>query len=202
VVLAALTFPAVYVWFPVSGVVGEGRYVLFLLPLLALLIAHAAGTAVLQGAFLVVAMALSVAAVPRIDGGVTAVALDRPVPDDLQPVLDELERRGADTALADYWVAYRITFESEGAVTAAPLTNDRHPVDMEAVLRDGDGPAWVFVEGTSLLPTFEAELARRGVTAERVAVGGFVVFFPSQRVVCWPTDPGVGVPCEGVAAGR
>lgn len=194
VVLGALAFPLAYAAFPVSGVVGEGRYVLFLLPYLALLLAHAARNPGRLAAFVVVAVALSAAAVPRIEGGTAPLAVDRLVPPDLTPVLDLLEERGVDAVLADYWLAYRIAYESDEEVVAAPINDLRYRPGMEAVLRN-DRPAWVFVEGTYLIDVFEQELARRGVAAEVVRTGGFVVYLPEERVVCWPTDPLVGVPC-------
>lgn len=56
-------------------------------------------------------------------------------------------------------------------------------------------PAWVFVEGAALSEQFEIELAHRQAGYERFRVGGFVVYQPEERVICWPLPPAPGVAC-------
>lgn len=188
IVVALLTYPVIYAFFPVSGVVGEGRYLLFLLPFLALIIAHAAGSRAVQAGFLIGAVVLSTASVARIEDANANLAVDQLVPADIGPVLQELDRRDVRFVIANYFVASRITFESEEEIIGAALTDSRYEPHARAVAAS-EAPAWVFVEGTHLIPEFERQLERRGVGFERVATGGFVLYFPSTSVVCPPPVP-------------
>jgi hypothetical protein len=49
------------------------------------------------------------------------------VPGKLRPVIDAMQARNLDTCYADYWIAYRITFESGEDIICAPLEEDRYP---------------------------------------------------------------------------
>ena len=65
-ILVVLTFPLLWGAFPVSGVVGEGRYVMFILPAVTLLLVYAARHPVFQVVLLVAALSVSVEGVHRI----------------------------------------------------------------------------------------------------------------------------------------
>ena len=60
------SFPLLWGAFPVSGVIGEGRYVMFILPAVTLLLVYAARHPVFQVLLLVAALAVSVEGVHRI----------------------------------------------------------------------------------------------------------------------------------------
>lgn len=189
-VLFAATFPAIYVWFPVSGVVGEGRYVVFALPVAALLIAHAAGRPAVQAAFLAGALALSIATVPVLADATSPRAVDVGVPADHDPLLRDLDERGVDRVVSDYWLAYRIVFETGREVLATPYTDSRYPPYEDAIAGGARLPVWVFIEGTAMLVHFEAALAARGVASRRWQVDRFIVHQPARAVGCWPPPDG------------
>jgi hypothetical protein len=78
-------------------------------------------------------------------------ASGEPVPDDLGPALAVLRREGIDRVRADYWIAYRITWESDEEIVAdsTGVTRDaraEHLVDeadrvAEVRVRGDDEPA-------------------------------------------------------------
>lgn len=187
----AAAFPFLYAASSFTWLVEEPRYLVLLAPVVALLLARLArgprGAAVLLGAVL----ALSVAGLARMDGagryelrtgGVR-------VPDDLTPLLRLLEREGVRTAYANYWVAWRITFESRerivatsagqetyerrrGVIRATPEESTRSR-ELSAVVRASARPAHVFVPG----PVEErARLMFRRAGYRRLAADGFVVY--------------------------
>ncbi|CAN5728125.1 hypothetical protein BH24ACT2_BH24ACT2_09530 [soil metagenome] len=194
-VLGVIVYVPVYAVFPVSGVVGEGRYLLFLLPFLALLLAHAARRPLAQAALLAAVLALSVVTVPVVEASTVARAGEQRVPTDMGPLLAELDRRGITHLFADFWIAYRVTFESGERIIAAPIGNSRYEPYDRAVIESAS-PAWLFVDEAALSEQFEIELANRGTPYERFRVGGFVVYQPEERVICWPLPPAPGVACS------
>ncbi len=191
-VLFCLTYAVLWGIYPISGIVGEGRYVMFLLPALALLTAHgalngrprgqgrrgmAAGTALLAGA-----ITLSVLGVLRIADATAPPAPDVAMPQHAGPLVDFLEGRGLDRVYANYWIAYRVAFESEERVIATPAdASARYQPYVEA-LRRAAAPAYVFPAGSQQVPRFEAGLAAMAVPYERWQVDGFVVLRPETRV--------------------
>jgi len=185
-VVALLTYIPIYARFPVSGVIGEGRYVLFALPFFALLIAHALRRPAFQIAFVVAVATLTATTIRPIVDASGQYAVDERVPSNFGPLLDMLEHDGVRRVVADYWVAYRITFETDRKVIAASFTDNRYLPYQEAV-RGSEDVAWVFLDGTYLIEPFEQELARRKIAARRTTVAEFVVFQPERPLVCWPS---------------
>lgn len=139
VVLLALlaAFPFIYAWFPGAWFVGEGRYALFVAPLLALAVAWM----VHRPDVLAVLAAVS---------AIISFTVVRPIgseqPRHLGPDISALRIYGVDHAWADYWLAYRLTFESDGAVAATPYQSSRDRALFDAARRDRS-PAFVFRKG-------------------------------------------------------
>ena len=117
-------FPFLYALSPSTWIVDEPRYVVVLLPVLALVFAMGlttvprAAVAVLGGAalsaFVLWHLTSSPAFVERADGLF--------VPPDFDPLIAELDRQGIDRVFASYWVAYRLDFETSERILAAETT--------------------------------------------------------------------------------
>jgi 4-amino-4-deoxy-L-arabinose transferase-like glycosyltransferase len=185
VMLTAVLFPFVYAVSPYTWFVGEGRYVLFLAPLLTLLLAYAfAGRGVrTAAAVLAVCVVVSAAGLLRMRGLTEPYAVDVHVPRHFGALADALDRVGVRRVFANYWVAYRLTFETREKVIASPATGSRRYDRYDRQVASAPRPAWVFVAGEATLPRFRAELARLGVPYEQLDVPHFVVFMPQTRIV-------------------
>jgi hypothetical protein len=77
--------------------------------------------------------------------------------------------------LANYWIAYRITFESDEHVIASPSGFWRYKPYRDAVAAD-PRPARVFLEGSAVERRERPGLLRRGY--ERIRADGFAVYVP------------------------
>lgn len=185
--LAVATFPAVFALLPTTYYYGEPRYLDFLWPLLALL----AGAALVH--LPVVGRALAVAAVLALTAngvaGMTGLAgppgepFEDVSPEPVTPLVAALDDLGADHVFADYWVAYRLTWETGGRIVASPLTDVRDPVLDDAV-RTAPAPALVTAVRCERRLQAALESAGVGFTERRVA-GVWDVVVPERRI-----DPG------------
>ena len=182
VLLVVAAFPFLHALSPGSQSVGEGRYYLYLAPALALVLVSVVTSrpvaAGLVGAWLSVTsfglVALVTASVQR--------APDVPIPASMTSLISTLHDHQARYVLADYWIAYRLSFESGEKVIATSTTTMRYqPYD--SVVRASARPAWVFVEGSRTEIHFRRALIRLKVRYERVRRGGFVLYFPARRIL-------------------
>jgi 4-amino-4-deoxy-L-arabinose transferase-like glycosyltransferase len=185
VALVVVLFPFIYAISPYTWFVGEGRYVLFLAPFLALLLAHALSDApVGVGAAAVAAcLIVSVAGLLEMRGVTEPFAGNVHVPRRIDPVVRTLERERVSRVFANYWIAYRLSFETDEHVIATPSTGARRYQPYEAAVRGARAPAWVFVDGQVSIRHFVAEMRRIAVPYRRVETRDFVVFLPARRVV-------------------
>lgn len=101
---------------------------------------------------------------------------DSAVTGSLEPLVRDLEKEKIRTAYADYWTAYRLSFESDERVLATPFPTDelvRYPPYRQAADADPN-PAVV------LLPARDAcyrrFLEQEGLSFERESVGAFGVY--------------------------
>jgi len=193
-------FPFLYALSPSTWLVDEPRYVVVLLPVIALLVAQALTTvrraAVAIGASAVLSgvvlwhLTTAPAFVERADGLF--------VPADFDPVIAELDRRDLVHVFASYWPAYRIDFETDERIVAAeahipsvgivrgrvlprlPLRHDesRHRAYDTAVRADPNA-------GYVLLRDAPEEVVARPVLERagyvRTVVDGFAVYGPVAR---------------------
>jgi hypothetical protein len=94
-------------------------------------------------------------------------------PDDIAPVIRVLEREGQTQVVADYWIAYRLTFESGERIIAASSGFSRYP-SFEERVRQSPTPAYVFVDDALSERRARPKLEARGY--RRVPVDGWVAF--------------------------
>jgi 4-amino-4-deoxy-L-arabinose transferase-like glycosyltransferase len=180
-VLVVVTFPLLWGAFPVSGVVGEGRYVMFILPVVILLLVYAARHPVAQVVLLVAALAVSIDGVHRIRCCTAPAAPDVAMPRSTGPLIDALEAHHVTRFEADYWIAYRVAFETDERIIGSPRTFKRWPAFDRAVAADPH-PAAVFVRRSAGGPTYRRGLVQLGIDFERYDAGDFVVYQPDRHV--------------------
>jgi 4-amino-4-deoxy-L-arabinose transferase-like glycosyltransferase len=190
--------PAIFTLSPLSGFVIAPRYLVFLSPIAALLLARAMFVSrrkhLLLSAGLVVAIGMTWSALALTDTRQSTIltAPDRKVPNDFTPLVDALERNGIRHAFANYWIAYRLTFESGERIIATPFVASRYPPYDEAVGRSPQA-AYVFLTGSTSIPLFERAIGRIGVEVRRVVAESFTIFVPQRTVT--PEELG-GLPGE------
>ena len=161
------------------------RYLLYLWPVLALLVARAtrsAGARV-QAATVVGIVTLSVI------GTSSLMTWSRRPPGahdlaagELRPLVRLLRNEKVETAFAEYWVAYRINFETKEQVTAASLGQVRHPPYQERV-RSSDRPAYVLFRGSGPDSRLGPALDQLAVRHRRMEAGRYAVYLPEATVL-------------------
>lgn len=179
-VLVVLAFPLLWGAFPVSGVIGEGRYVMFILPAVILLLVYAARTPVLQVALLVAALAVSVEGVHRIRCCTSPLAPDVAMPRHTGPLIAALDAHHVKHFEGDYWIVYRVAFETDERIVGTPRSFKRWPPYDRAVAADPH-PAVVFVSRSKQGQLYQRGLVRLGIVFEKYRAGDFVVYQPSRK---------------------
>ena len=118
--VVAAAYPIVYTLAPATFFSQEPKYLVVLSPVLVLLVAQLAGTYGRALAVLAVALALSVATLARMQTYFETVPAQPPAaPRDLGPLVSALDGLGVDRVYADFWLAYRLTFETDERIVAA-----------------------------------------------------------------------------------
>ena len=181
---ALVLFPFLDAFLPSASVVAEGRYLLFALPFVALLLAAHARHHLVAVAVVVPLVALSVAGLDRMGGDQTyPYASNRTVPKSIDPLLRLLDEHDEDRLFADYWLAYRVMFETGEDVVATPtqriFVRNR---GFDRQVRTDPAPAWAFLAGTPADRQFGLDLATLGIEADRYESGGFALWVPLARV--------------------
>jgi hypothetical protein len=166
ILLGVAAFPWIYAVFPGRWFVGEGRYALFLAPLLFLTLAWLARSRGPQVALLVVLGGLSAL-------GLKDMGYDRPR--HIGGDIAALEGAGVHLAWSDYWLSYRLMFESEGRIVSSSEGYQRN-IDFVIRIREDEHPAFILPRTDDRLPALQAALARLGA-------GSRVVQTPHYNVV-------------------
>jgi hypothetical protein len=205
----AAVFPFIYVISPkTTWAVGTPRFIVVLTPILALLLAQVATTYFRAAAILVVACVISVVTLHRMDAwfrapppqttheeGLGPRHITQWVPRDLSRLISTLEVLNLDRVYADYWLAYRLNFDTQERITAVEnrftdLTVERgqaipsrqpdvrYPGYDVEVRRARHG--FVFYRQTVRSVPIVARLERYGY--RRYLTGSYVVYAPAARV--------------------
>ena len=176
-VFALATFPLLYAASTFTYFVDEPRYLVFVSPVLALLV----GAGLARTTPLIATVAVALAATASVVG---LARLEREgryaplrVPSDLSPVIDIFERNDVQHVLANYWLAYRITFESEERIIASPDGFWRYYPYHQAVAAE-PRPGRVFLTGSARERRERPRLLASGY--RRLPVDGFVVYVPAR----------------------
>ncbi len=194
--LIVVLFPVFYFISPYTWLQNEPRYLTLVMPVFALLIAYALTTPPRAAAALACAVALTAAGFVELDRhNVVAFRTEGvAVPAKLDPVLETLSAHHIGYAFASYWIAWRLTFESDLHIVGAK-SSYAHPFARNGRVYPGDpnddlgiDPAYyreaekhrdvahVFVLGGNVEPHVRALLRRTGY--QRLVTGDFAVWLP------------------------
>jgi hypothetical protein len=192
-VVAAL-FPLVYAVNGMTSATSEPRYLLIVAPVFVLLVAQFARAYPRALAMVAVAFAVSFVSLDRMANvHIAQPGQPPPAPRDFRPLIAVLDRLGVDRVYADYWIAYRLDFETKERIIAANNrlkeasfsdgqvvpTPDfwRYPPYAREVMRGS--PGFVFLREATASNSIVPLLRRYDY--RRYAVGRFVVFAPPSR---------------------
>jgi len=185
--LTIALLPVLYALNSLADHVGQGRYVMFALPMAALLIGvgveRAGPRRVAVPAGLALACALGTAGLLAEPGG-ELVAF--PAPDVAMPVNDDglrqlIAEHGITDAYANYWIAYRIAFEAGDRARVVPDDLDRYPPLTREVAASKD-PAYLFVAASRTVGAFEGWCRAAGIGYQAWTSGGFTAVQPSAHI--------------------
>ncbi|MEO7837246.1 MAG: hypothetical protein ABIS21_06350 [Acidimicrobiales bacterium] len=179
-VVIVVAYPFLFALPEASWYVNEPRYGLFLAPTICLL--GAAGvTRLVRGppAHLAVVALAALASVAGLSQ-LMEFAREFPGSHDLssQPVGalgDALEGRGITTVVADYWISYAVTFETDERVIATPIRNVRYRPYDERV-RAAGATDYVMFPGSAEARDLEERATQQGIRLGRESVAGFDLY--------------------------
>jgi 4-amino-4-deoxy-L-arabinose transferase-like glycosyltransferase len=167
--VVAASFPFLYAATSFTYLIVEPRYLVFFAPVTALLLGWAASRSAPSLLLVPLAAALSILGLVRMEQAKGWA----PSPPDLGPVLRVLERERADRVLADYWIAYRISFESGERIIATSTSFVRY-APHDRLVRSHPHPARVYIWGRTAEDRARAQLEANGF--RRYRAGDYVVF--------------------------
>ena len=118
--VVAACFPLLYALAPATLFSLEPKYLVVLSPVLVLLVAQLASTYWRAVALVGAALVVSVWTLDRMDTYFRTVPAQPPAaPRDLGPLISTLDELGVDRVYADFWLAYRLTFDTDERIVAA-----------------------------------------------------------------------------------
>ena len=190
--LTVAVFPWIYAISPQTLNSGEPRYVVILTPVLALLLAQVATTYTRAVSLLALALVVSAVTLHRMDTYVRSSPADFPVaPRDLGPLISTLDRLGLDHVYANYWLAYRLDFDTKERIVAvqskfSKLTFDGHQatpahdpfVRYPPYEREVETARHGFVFFDQTIGTVPIVKQLEGYGYRRVVVGPFIIYAP------------------------
>jgi 4-amino-4-deoxy-L-arabinose transferase-like glycosyltransferase len=181
VVIAVFTYVVLHSLGPVAGTTSEGRYFYCLAPLLALAVARVARSPVTAALLFAVLAASALSGVRNIPEGDSGIA-NKPIPRSMAPLVASLRAERVNAVFADYWIAYRLDFESRERVIASGVAKTERYAPYRDIVSRSPSPGWIFVQDTPNETSFVDSLADLGVTYRTWRVGGFAVYVPSRPV--------------------
>jgi hypothetical protein len=165
-----------------SSFTNEARYALLLAPIVVLLLSLAVTTVVARTLVSVGAIALGAVFIVS-----TLAWADDHQPDDgvAPPSLDAIERlldrRDIDHVYADYWIAYRLTFDTDERIIASPVLSVRNDDWAEEVANGAVTPYVVYASDV-YDRDFAAALRDDGIEFDRLEAGDYALYLPHRRV--------------------
>jgi hypothetical protein len=168
--LIVAIFPVFYFVSPYTWLQTEPRYLTLVMPIFALLVAVGLTRPVRIAGVLALALALTVAGFVELDRKDVAAFRTEgvPVPADVGPALATLREHRMHYAYASYWIAWRITFESDLDVIGAK-SSYAHPFIRAGRVHPGDPP-----DDLGIDPQYYREAERHRDAAHVFVLGGDV----------------------------
>ena len=169
VVLVLLIYPVVIFVFPGSPR-GSARYVMFAAPFLALALCGVSSHIRYWAPLTLVALAITFS-------GFTYI----PLSPDVAPLVRTLDQHGISGVVANYWVAYRLSFLTGERIVALPYHDSRYPAYATKV-RSGPSVAYVFESGSPEEDAFVHTLQAQRITFEKFGAATYDVMVPAVKL--------------------
>lgn len=172
-VLGIICYPFILAISPFSWWVGEARYALFLSPFLAILIVaslYKFGKKAFVGIGIAAMVTLSVS-------GLSIMSNRKIVPMNfsMKKLEKALYSHHIHYAYANYWIAYRLIFQTHSRIIVSPTFSSRnHKYDQ--LVNASSNPARLFVKGASRIKIFTSKLSKAGVDFVVYPAGHFVIY--------------------------
>lgn len=157
--LISTAYPFLYAATAFTFFTDEPRYLIFIAPIASLLIAMMLRRPAVAGAALAVAVAWTAFYLVRLEDQGRFRYLGQPA--NIGPLIALLEREGQDRVFADYWIAYRLDFESGERIIATSTGFVRNQ-EYDELVKAAPSPAYVYVEGSPQDDAARARLEPRG----------------------------------------
>ena len=180
-----VAFPFIFATIPFGMDQANLRYLFFLAPFLVLLVARLAVGPRTAVAVLVGAMVITGIGFVRLDQLTTSTDSSFRIgrSGELGGVIAALEAAHTDAVHADYWVAYRLTFESDEQIVAAPSAGALRSAAGENFVRNRARAAWVVDADSPQQQALLDALDHLGVESRVVIAGEYAVVFTGDRNV-------------------
>lgn len=175
-----VAYPFLFAVPEASWYVNEPRYGLFLAPTIALLAAAALTRLVRHPpahlAVVALAAAASVSGLAQLmDFGRANPGLHDLASEPVGALGAVLERRGITTVVADYWISYALTFETDERIIATPISNVRYRPYDERV-RAAGATDYVLYPGSAEARGLEESARQQSIRFGRESVAGFDLY--------------------------
>ncbi|HVF52561.1 MAG TPA: glycosyltransferase family 39 protein [Actinomycetota bacterium] len=191
------TYPFILAFSPLSWYVINPRYLFFMIPLMALLLAWAMVRYRAEIPGVALCVALTVAGIwPHAQPAYGPWTEDYVPPWHLGTLVDDLEERGITRVFANYWTSYRITFESEERVIAVAIGHQRYEPHATLV-RSSGSPGYVIVAGSLTDARFRGILDTGDISYERFETSNYAVYDLHEPLMPEHLPPDLWLPPEG-----
>jgi hypothetical protein len=174
VVLVA--FPFVHALSPWSNYIGEGRYLVYYAPFLALAVAGALRQRVALATVAVGLFAVTLVGLDRTAGLSSPYSGDRRVPESLAPLVADLDRRQIRHVYADYWIGYRLAYETDERIIPEGFRNAEWSRRVDRATH----VAYVYMEGDPMADDVRREMRRIDQDWVEHRVAGFQLLIPDR----------------------
>jgi hypothetical protein len=178
----AAAYPLLFALPPTSFYVDEPRYLYLLGPVLALLLAGVIVKLRMVPIGMAVIIVLTVIGTAKMSTQHFWRGPDVPVPSEFGPLISVLEGNELRRVFADYWVAYRLTFETNESIVATPMGGERYP-PYGRLVRATPRPTYVFIEGSETIAPFLEDMAARGIHLEHWEAPQFDIYRPRRSIL-------------------
>lgn len=178
-------FPLIFAIPRSSHYVAEPRYGLVLAPVVMLLLAYAVRRRLRTvwpqlGVLAAATLATVVATTATVDFTERVPRQQDVAPPPLGPLVAELERHDVRAVYSDYWISYRLSFETREEIIASPIDSVRYgPHDgyVREVAERAQQTTYVVHGGAQKDTALQATLEERGLAYERRLAGDFAVYY-------------------------
>lgn len=178
-------YPLIFAVPQASHHVAEPRYGLVLAPVVMLVVAYALRRRVRTvgpqlGVLVAATLATVAATTATVEFTERFPGQQDVAPPPLAPLVAELEGRDVNTVYSDYWIAYRLSFETGEDIVATPVDFVRygpHDAQVRQAAERERRSTYVVHDGAGKDAALRESLEERGLAYERRVAGDFAVYY-------------------------